>query len=136
VDAPVVPAGLAPDGSLDLPANPAQVAWYAAGTTPAASGSAVLAGHVDFDGREGVFFALAGLPQGSRIEVSLADGRAAEFRTVGPAVRYAKSKLPVEELFRRGGEPQLVLVTCGGRFDPVRRSYDDNTVVRAVPVEG
>jgi len=32
------------------------------------------------------------------------------------------------------GAPRLVLITCGGRFDPVARSYEDNIVVYAEPV--
>jgi hypothetical protein len=32
------------------------------------------------------------------------------------------------------GEPQLVLVTCGGAFDPVRHRYQDNLVVIATPL--
>jgi hypothetical protein len=37
-------------------------------------------------------------------------------------------------LFRVDGEPQLVLVTCGGAFDPARHRYQDNLVVIATPL--
>jgi hypothetical protein len=36
-------------------------------------------------------------------------------------------------LFRGDGDPQLVLITCGGAFDPVRHHYADNYVVVARP---
>ena len=37
------------------------------------------------------------------------------------------------EVLRARGVPRLVLITCGGPFDQVRRSYRDNLVVYAVP---
>ena len=36
-------------------------------------------------------------------------------------------------LFRTDGDAQLVLITCGGPFDPVRHRYADNYVVVARP---
>ena len=50
VDAPVVAAGVAADGQLELPADAATVAWFIGGAVPGDSGSAVLAAHVDFGG--------------------------------------------------------------------------------------
>jgi hypothetical protein len=43
-----------------------------------------------------------------------------------------KSKLPTS-IFSRRGRPRLVLVTCGGPFDPSIGRYRDNVVVTAVP---
>ena len=45
-----------------------------------------------------------------------------------------KQILPVDTIFARGGPPRLVLVTCGGPYDPDARSYRDNVVVVAEPV--
>jgi hypothetical protein len=36
-------------------------------------------------------------------------------------------------LFGRRGRPILSLITCGGSFDLMSRSYSDNVVVFAVP---
>jgi hypothetical protein len=48
--------------------------------------------------------------------------------------QVGKAELPVEELFRTGGDPVLTLITCGGAFDPDERRYRDNIVVRAAPL--
>jgi hypothetical protein len=53
---------------------------------------------------------------------------------VGERFQVEKAQLPVEELFRTGGDPVLTLITCGGAFDPDQRRYSDNIVVRATPV--
>jgi hypothetical protein len=45
---------------------------------------------------------------------------------------YLKSALPTS-VYSRTGAPRLVLVTCGGPFDPISRHYRDNVVLTAVP---
>jgi len=133
LDAPVVAAGVAADGRLQLPGDAHTVAWFVGGAVPGDSGSAVLAAHVDYGGAKGPFFELADLPAGAEIEVHLADGGHRTFRSVADPDARAKSELPVDQLFRRGGEPSLTLVTCGGDFDPAARAYAQNTLVTASP---
>jgi hypothetical protein len=36
-------------------------------------------------------------------------------------------------VWAREGDPQLVLITCGGEFDAQARSYEDNVVAFARP---
>ena len=133
IDAPIVARGVRDTGELDLPADAATAAWYSAGPVPGDAGSAVVAAHVDYGGRPGVFFGLRGVLPGARVVVNYADGSSAEFE-VREITDYPKATLPVHELFRTGGPPTLALVTCGGEFDRVTRRYRDNTVVTAVPV--
>jgi sortase (surface protein transpeptidase) len=134
IDAPVVAAGIDAAGALELARDADAAAWFAAGPAPGESGSAVIAAHVDYDGERGVFFALGDLPAGTTIEVELSDAGARKFVTVGSASSHPKLALPVEDIFRRGGDAALTLVTCGGAFDPGSRSYSDNVIVRAVPL--
>lgn len=130
VDAPVSAAGVAAGGQLDVPASPDAVVWYGAGSVPGAAGSAVLAGHVDYNGRRGVFFDLARLRSGDLIEVDLDDGTTHAFE-VRRVERHAKDALPTAKLFTRNGSPVLTLITCGGDFDRSTGHYTDNTVVQA-----
>jgi len=37
------------------------------------------------------------------------------------------------DLFAFDGAPRLVLITCGGEFDPDAGSYDENVVVIGEP---
>lgn len=130
VDAEVVPVGVAADGSMEVPAAD-QVGWYRYGPVPGAAGSAVLAAHVDYDGRRGAFFDLSALRPGDAVVVDGPDGtrryRVTETRQV------AKADLAASGVFDRSGEPRLALITCGGDFDATARSYRDNVVVQAVP---
>ena len=133
IDALVAGVGVEPDGALALPADVETVAWFAGGPVPGQSGSSVLAAHVDYNGGKGVFFGLASVPDGAAVEVERSDGSKTIFHTVGRARSYAKSSLPIDRLFRRGADPVLTLITCGGTFDAGSRSYEDNIVVTAVP---
>jgi hypothetical protein len=47
--------------------------------------------------------------------------------------RTLKHALPTTSLFDRSGPRRLVLVTCGGTFDTVSRTYSDNVLVHAKP---
>ncbi|MBW0105388.1 class F sortase [Pseudonocardia sp. KRD291] len=133
VTAPVDPVGTDPSGGMVVPEQVRTVGWWAPGVLPGgASGSAVIAGHVD-SRAQGVGF-LSVLPQlteGEPVLVRDASGGTAAFR-VAARREYGKYDLP-REVFRRDGAPQLVLITCGGRFDPAARSYESNIVVYAVP---
>lgn len=133
VDARVQAVAVDASGELDLPLDATLAAWYEEGAAPGESGSAVVAAHVDYGGRPGIFFRLSTLESGDRVEVRYDDGSTSTFAVAGER-SYDKRSLPVDELFRRGGEPVLTLVTCGGRFDRRTRSYERNTVVTAVPV--
>ena len=47
---------------------------------------------------------------------------------------YDKDALPRERIWRNTGDETLVLITCGGDFNPEITRYRQNIVVYAVPV--
>lgn len=129
IDAPVAGVGAdAQTGEMAVPQAAATVAWYRHGPAPGGRGSAVLAAHVDYDGRAGAFFSLREVPIGAAVSVTLDDGSG--WTGVVEEVRsYPKRNLPVSAMFARTGRPVLRLITCGGPFDRAARSYRDNVVV-------
>ena len=42
--------------------------------------------------------------------------------------------LPTERIWTHAGPETLVLITCGGSFNPQIHHYRDNIVVYAVPI--
>lgn len=115
---------------MDVPNDPAEVGWWRDGAVPgAARGSAVLVGHVNYQGRSGAFAVLPRVRPGD--VVTLTDpGRTYEVDAVRS---YAKRDGLPQSIFRRDGPAQLVLITCGGSFDAASGNYRDNVVVYAVP---
>ena len=73
----------------------------------------------------------AALRPGDRVVVGTATGRVAY--VVEAVHRYPKAGLPAE-VFATTGPPRLVLITCGGDFDPRTRHYAENVVVYAIPI--
>ena len=133
VDAPVLAVGVGANGELTVP-TAETVGWYRFGSAPGRPGTAVLAAHVDFNGRPGAFFRLQQLRPGSRVEVVDGGAGVRRFRVVD--VRSTPKTALADELFARDGEPRLALITCGGRFDRSTRHYEDNVIATAVPAEG
>lgn len=131
--APIVPVGVEPNGEMEIP-GATEVGWYQFGPEPGAEGSAVLAAHIAFNGDDGVFRHLADVEVGAVVAVELEDGTIEAF-TVVEVSQYDKDELPNDRIFTRDGEPGLALITCGGSFNPELRSYADNVVAYAVPVD-
>lgn len=129
-DARIVPVGVEASGEMEIPGAD-EVGWYRYGPRPGDRGSAVLAAHIAFDGADGVFRHLDDLRPGDEVRVGLAGGGSRTF-VVTAVEQYPKKDVP-DEIFARTGDPRLVLVTCGGRFDEDARAYDDNLVAYARP---
>jgi len=133
VDAAVVAVGVEPGtNAMQIPGLD-DVGWYQYGSLPGdESGTAVLVGHVDGNGRPGVFANLRDLAPGDPFTVTRPDGSARTFVVTG-LQQFDKQALP-SDLFARGGPPRLALITCGGPFDPATGHYLDNVVVVAAAI--
>ncbi len=127
--------GLNSDGSLQVPplTEIAVAGWYTGSPRPGATGSAVIAGHIDSYKGQGVFYRLRYLKRGARVYVRRADGSLAAFQ-VTVVRKYAKDKFPTDAVYGPVPDPELRLITCGGTFDPSTRSYLSNVVVYATEV--
>lgn len=135
IAAPVTPAGVEPNGDMEVPDRVSEVGWYKHGPAPGEPGSAVLAAHVDLASQgPGVFFNLRTLEPGDAIHVDFDDGTTQSY-LVAARMLYDKTELPTDAIFSREGPPTLTLVTCGGGFNQTAQSYDSNVVVYAVPLD-
>jgi hypothetical protein len=121
-------------GALDVPENVDQVGWWTGGAgVTSRSGTIVLAGHVD-SARQGLgaFSALREVPVGAHVRLT-GGGWSRSFVVTGRR-SYSKSAGLPSSLYAQDVGLRLVLITCTGAFDPVKRSYEDNLVVYATPV--
>ncbi|MDP8936215.1 MAG: class F sortase [Actinomycetota bacterium] len=128
VIASLVPLGINPDGTLEVPSYD-EAGWYAGGTRPGDAGPAVIVAHRDSTVGPAVFYALENLRPGDVVHVDYRDG------TVSFVVResrsFAKSRFPTVQVYGSTDGPELRLVTCDGSFDRNARSYRSNLVVWA-----
>ena len=130
VKAPIVKLGLNRNGTLQVPKTTTVAGWYTGSPAPGATGSAVIAGHVDSRTGPGIFFWLRKMRVGERIYVRRADGTLAVF-TVTAVRIYTKSSFPTAMVYGPVPDAELRLITCGGTFDYARGSYLSNVVVYA-----
>lgn len=119
----LVPLGLNPDRTVQVPPvdQPGQAGWYEYGPRPGDVGPAVLLGHVNGDGRPGVFSRLAELRPGDRVTVRR-DGRALTF-VVDRVEQVSKAAFPTARVYGDTPGPELRLITCGGALDRSARRY-------------
>lgn len=129
---PVRDIGLEDDGQLEIP-DETEIGWYKYGATAGHPGATVLAAHVNWKGSQGPFSQLGTVEPGDQIEVALDDGSTRNY-VVTERTMYGKLMLPRERIWRNTGPEELVLITCGGEFNPEIRSFKSNIVVYAVPV--
>lgn len=134
IDAPVLPVSVGADGLLGVPDNPRELGWWSSSSRPGMpSGSVVIDGHVDSAALGlGALFRLREARPGDDVVLVNDAGRSTRYTVVARRT-YAKTSLPVAEVFAADVGPRLVLLTCGGQFDQGTRHYADNIVVYAVP---
>ncbi len=134
VSSPLLALGLNADGSVQVPSldDPdSKAGWYRNSPAPGSLGPALILGHIDSKKYgPGVFYELGNLKPGQEIDVARQDGQVAVFRVDG--VRsYPKAQFPTFEVYGNIDHAGLRLITCGGVFDPGKRSYENNIVVYA-----
>ena len=129
VDSGLVRLGLNRNGTLQVPRNGFPAGWFTGAPTPGEKGPAIIAGHVHWAGRAGVFARLARLERGDTITVTRQDRSTALFR-VSRVQQYPKATFPSAAVYGDIDHPGLRLITCGG-LDTVSAKYEANLVVFA-----
>lgn len=133
LDNPVRAVGIEEDGQLEVP-DETEVGWYQYGSAPGLPGATVLAAHVSWNRKIGPFHQLGNLEPGAQVDVVADDGSVRVYEVVERAV-YDKDELPRDRIWTTTGDESLVLITCGGSYNPDIRRYRQNIVVYAVPVD-
>lgn len=130
ISASLVPMGVRPDGYMDLPYSPHQVAWYDFTRKPGTGGNAVFSAHVDYiNYGPAVFWNLSKLRLGDDVAIKLADGTVLHYSVTESYV------VPLQQLDLRGilaptETETITLITCAGAF--ANDDYSHRVIVRGV----
>jgi hypothetical protein len=130
VDSTLMDLGLLADGSLQVPPAAFPAGWYTGAPTPGELGPAIIVGHIDWAGVDGVFYRLHSLLPGAEIDVTRADGSTAVFRVLS-VHEYAKDAFPTKLVYGNTAYSALRMITCGGAFNAKAHSYEDDIVAYA-----
>jgi hypothetical protein len=129
----LVRLALGKDGSIQVPPVGANspAGWFRDSPTPGQLGPSVILGHVDSaTAGPAIFYRLSTMRPGDTASVTRADHTVAVFR-VDSVEEYAKSAFPTLQVFGSTDHAALRLITCGGKFNPAKASYESNIVVYA-----
>lgn len=135
VTANVQDVGLADDGSMGVPVGFSDVAWYDLGYAPGDYGNAVFTGHVSSTAAPGVFYNIGNLSVGNTIHVTGDDGTELVF-IVQEVDTYTQDNVPLDQILAPTSQPGVVLITCGGDWDPVAHLFANRIVVYATLSSG
>lgn len=127
------PVGIEDDGDMEVP-DATEIGWWQYGSAPGLPGATVLAAHVSWNDALGPFFRLGDAEIGDQLEVTAGDGTVRVYQVVERTM-YVKDGLPADRIWTTTGDETLVLITCGGDFNPSISRYRHNIVVYAVPVD-
>lgn len=129
VDARVEYVGVTPDGAMDVPKGPADVAWFEPGRRPGENGSAVIAGHYGWkDGVPAVFDDLHKLQTGDELSIEDEQGEETIF-VVRELRRFVEKENAAAVFSSNDGKAHLNLVTCEGVWNKASQSYSKRLVV-------
>ncbi len=130
ITAPVGQVGLNRDGTIGVPTDPRQAAWYRLGSRPGDRGPAVIVGHLDSAVGPAAFYRLGEVRPGQTVTVTRADRSVARF-TIDAVRSYRRDHFPTTTVYGPTDYAGLRLITCGGAYDHRTKSYESNTVVFA-----
>jgi len=130
IDAAVESVGMNSDGSMGVPSNFSDAAWFADGYLPGQDGHAVFDGHVSSVDAAAVFFYVEDLHLGAPVFVTGADGTVLTFK-VTDVEQYPLDATPMDNIFGASDRPEVVLITCGGDWHEDVHLFDHRTVAYA-----
>lgn len=119
---------------MEVPKLASVVAWFTGSPLPGEIGPSIIVGHVDMNGKPGVFFNLKLLKKNDLISIARADGSVVKFEVTKKA-SYLKTNFPTAEVYQNIDHAGLRLITCGGNFDKKTKHYLSNIIVFAKMVE-
>lgn len=138
---PVTPPGK--KNEIQIPAGADTLGWYCPAKLPRCGapvpgqvGPAVVLGHVNLNGKAGVFNSLQHVKVDYQIEIDRRDGATLLFKVTRVSFPK-KASFPTDEVYGDTPTSTLRLITCGGGDNSLitvpgaGRSYTNNTVVFA-----
>lgn len=129
ISAKIITLGLTSQRTMEVPDSAEVAGWYKASPIPGEMGPAIIAAHVDWKGRAGVFINLNKIRIGEKIFISLRDGKTIKYR-VFSVRHYSKDNFPTASVYGNINYVGLRLITCSN-WSEQDRKYRDNLVVYA-----
>lgn len=135
VNAPLVPVGTEPDGTMASPSDADSVGWFSGGPRPGQTGNVLMAGHLDWTDiitgapRTAVFWRLKELVPGDKVYVT--DGNRRYTYIVTESLRFSSYDPTATQVLQPTSDARITFITCEGTYDQATRNYSHRRVVIA-----
>lgn len=121
--------GVAPDGTMDVPRQPDDAAWFNLGPRPGEIGSAVIDGHSGWKNfKPAIFDNLSQLKIGDKIYVEDQKGKTVVFVVQGFRT-YAPNQNASSVFSSDDNKAHLNLITCSGAWNIKEQTHSNRLVV-------
>lgn len=130
VAARILPMGVNPDNSMQVPINIFDSGWYTGSAKPGTSGAVVVNAHASGPTRQGLFAYLDTLEQGDEIAIERGDGTRFTYR-VTHMETVDLGNVDMQKVMRTHNDVEegLNLITCAGSWMQEDGTYDQRTLV-------
>lgn len=117
--------------AIAVPDNIYVAGWFTDYQRPGEPGLSIIDGHVDGHVNVAIFNKLASIKKGEEFFLTLGSGKVLDYKVLD--VVTVKESDAVNPLFSQDPtvKSQLNLITCGGKFDAKKVSYDSRVIVSA-----
>ncbi len=128
IRAPIEHVGIT-DGDMAVPNSPETVGWYSFGTKPGDTGSAVLAGHVNWwGGRDAVFTNLQEMQVGDLVNI-LNEAGSRDYFIVRDIQKFPLDADTSLVFSNNEGKTLLNLITCYGTWNEEQNTHEERLVI-------
>lgn len=129
----VWPVGIDEDGQMETVDSERVAGWLEQSAAPGNRGNSIIAGHIAYSKKKGVFAVLKELKVGDTVRVEYDVGFAEEFTVVSVDI-YLKNEVPDGALtIGEESEPKLTLITCLGDYNRDTGTSDHRVVATCLP---
>jgi len=123
--------GVDQNKAVAAPNNVNLAGWFVDSVLPGRKGLSIIDGHVDGVSQPGIFHNLTKVVSGDSVTVTMGDKTRLQYQV------FAARSVAVDEAskYLYDQDPsissQLNIITCTGRYDAVKKSYDKRVIVSA-----
>ena len=130
----MVQVGLTPDGAMGSPDNPFVLGWYSRSARPGEPGNALLAGHRDYEDRDGnvdvgVCWRLDETQVGDQLVMFNQSSGSYYVYDIVDKARVNPDSPDSSRYMSQTRESVVTLITCDGNFDRETHRYDRRIIV-------
>ena len=131
IDGLIQKVGTDKNGRVVAPSNIHFAGWYVDAKIPGEEGLSILDGHVSGKYADGIFKKLVAVKVNDTITITYGDGSSKKFIVIG-SVTVPEAQASAR-LFDKKNDiaSQLNLITCGGKYNKVTKTYEDRIIVIA-----